>query len=52
MIQRFFFAAFAPSFPNAVLVFLGRWATVRFSLATLVAPGSVGVPARDGGVSR
>jgi hypothetical protein len=33
----FFFAAWAPFFPSAVLVRLGRWATVRFFFAALAA---------------
>jgi hypothetical protein len=33
----FFFAAWAPFLPSAVLVRLGRWATVRFFFAALTA---------------
>jgi len=35
--RLFFFAALAPSFPSAVRVRLGRWATVRFFFAVLAA---------------
>ena len=35
--RRFLFAAFAPSFPSAVLVCFGRCATVRFRLAAFAA---------------